>query len=265
MTTELETLYAEYQQLLSQQQFDPALLDYSTLDSHRSFLSRLAEVENSAVTLFDLHQRKHVFASYNFTTLLGYEQEGITALNNEYFDARIHPDDFVKQMRNGLKAFRFMLAVIPAERNHYKFVNEYRVRNGQGVYIRVIEQHQALATDSLNNIWLSLSVIDISPTQNGVPDVDGHIINFRKGTTHPLEPAAGKNADADKILTPRQAEILSMIKDGLLSKEISDRLSISVHTVNTHRQRILEKLGADNAMEAIRYASGLGLVDNNNP
>jgi DNA-binding CsgD family transcriptional regulator/PAS domain-containing protein len=260
MTEELALLYEEYEELLNLQQFDPALLDYSILDGHRTFLEQLSRVENSAVTLFDMYKREHVFASYNFTSLLGYDPDGLETLTNEYFDSRIHPDDFAKQMRNSLNAFRFMFTINPAERNHYKYINEYRVRNGAGDYIRVIEQHQALVTDARHNIWLSLSVIDISPTQTGTPGVDGHIVNFRKGTMHMLEPHLIAAPDTTKLLTPRQTEILSLIKEGLLSKEISDRLSISIHTVNTHRQRILEKLGADNSMEAIRYASGLGLV-----
>jgi DNA-binding NarL/FixJ family response regulator len=51
------------------------------------------------------------------------------------------------------------------------------------------------------------------------------------------------------------------VKEGYLSKEISDRLSISVHTVNTHRQRFLEKMGAANSMEAVMYASKYGLLE----
>ena len=42
---------------------------------------------------------------------------------------------------------------------------------------------------------------------------------------------------------------------------LTPQLSISVHTVNTHRQRILEKLKAGNSLEAVRYASELGLLD----
>jgi DNA-binding CsgD family transcriptional regulator len=62
------------------------------------------------------------------------------------------------------------------------------------------------------------------------------------------------------ILSQREIQILQMVKDGYLSKEISDKLAISVHTVNTHRQRLLQKLGANNSMEAVVFASKLGLV-----
>jgi len=51
------------------------------------------------------------------------------------------------------------------------------------------------------------------------------------------------------------------VRNGLLSKEISNKLSISVHTVNTHRQRFLEKLGANNSMEAVVFASKFGLLE----
>ncbi|MBK6998073.1 MAG: helix-turn-helix transcriptional regulator [Lewinellaceae bacterium] len=54
---------------------------------------------------------------------------------------------------------------------------------------------------------------------------------------------------------------MKLVKDGLLSKEISNRLSISLHTVNTHRQRFLEKLGANNSLEAIIFASKFGLLE----
>lgn len=60
-------------------------------------------------------------------------------------------------------------------------------------------------------------------------------------------------------LTDREKEILEMIRQGYLSKEISEKLSISFNTVNTHRQNILKKLNANNSFEAISYAKRLGL------
>ncbi|MDR0368534.1 MAG: LuxR C-terminal-related transcriptional regulator, partial [Bacteroidales bacterium] len=73
-------------------------------------------------------------------------------------------------------------------------------------------------------------------------------------------PFAESKDEITNRLTKREIEILKLVKDGFLSKEISDKLSISLHTVNTHRQRVLEKLRVDNSIEAVMLASKLGLI-----
>jgi DNA-binding NarL/FixJ family response regulator len=52
----------------------------------------------------------------------------------------------------------------------------------------------------------------------------------------------GASAANDYNLTPRECEILRLMANGLLKKEIGDALGISVHTVSTHMQRVYEKL-----------------------
>lgn len=52
-----------------------------------------------------------------------------------------------------------------------------------------------------------------------------------------------KEVFTDKPLTPREAEIFALIGEGLLSKEIADRLDLSEHTVQVHRKRMAIKLG----------------------
>jgi DNA-binding NarL/FixJ family response regulator len=46
----------------------------------------------------------------------------------------------------------------------------------------------------------------------------------------------------DYQLTPRERDILRLLADGLVKKEIADTLAISVNTVSTHMQRVYEKL-----------------------
>ena len=63
------------------------------------------------------------------------------------------------------------------------------------------------------------------------------------------------------ILSPnREAEILRLIQKGLLSKEIADKLCVSIHTVNIHRQNLLRKLGVQNSIEAIRIGYETGIL-----
>lgn len=46
-----------------------------------------------------------------------------------------------------------------------------------------------------------------------------------------------------ELLSPREYEIFELIGQGLISKEISARLSLSVHTIQVYRKRMAEKLG----------------------
>ena len=63
-----------------------------------------------------------------------------------------------------------------------------------------------------------------------------------------------------KILSDREIQVLRLIDKGLISKQIADTLSISIHTVSRHRQEILAKLQVRNSIEACRVAKDLGLL-----
>jgi DNA-binding NarL/FixJ family response regulator len=61
-------------------------------------------------------------------------------------------------------------------------------------------------------------------------------------------------------LTDREMEVLGLIAEGLLKKEISDRLKISMPTVATHVRHIYEKLEVQNAPAAINKAFRTGIL-----
>ena len=128
--------------------------------------------------------------------------------------------------------------------------------NVQNKYVRLIEQHQVLELDNTGQVWLLVSFVDVSPNQEEYEGIRSQLLNFRTGKVIPLKETQKQEFE----LTKRELEILQLVKDGLLSKEISDKLSISVHTVNTHRQRFLEKLGANNSFEAVMFATRYGLL-----
>lgn len=62
-------------------------------------------------------------------------------------------------------------------------------------------------------------------------------------------------------LTARQREVLKMIADGQATKEIAQRLSISVKTVETHRAQIMDRLDIHDVVGLVRYALRIGLVN----
>lgn len=60
-------------------------------------------------------------------------------------------------------------------------------------------------------------------------------------------------------LTPREKDVLTLLSEGLVKKEIADRLQISTHTVAEHVKRIYIKLKVPNAPAAISKAYKTGL------
>lgn len=69
------------------------------------------------------------------------------------------------------------------------------------------------------------------------------------------EPRSGS-----EVLTQRQREILQLIAEGQSTREIAQRLSVSVKTVETHRAQIMERLDIHDVAGLTRFAIRVGLV-----
>ena len=66
-----------------------------------------------------------------------------------------------------------------------------------------------------------------------------------------------------KILSDREIEVMSLIVQGLINKEIADKLNIGLATVITHRKNIMDKLGMKSVSALTIYAVMHGYVDIN--
>lgn len=77
---------------------------------------------------------------------------------------------------------------------------------------------------------------------------------LREGATPSAVPSGGES------LSPREAEVLALLAQGLPSKTIAQRLRLSEHTVKFHIGSILTKLGASSRTEAVAVALRRGLI-----
>lgn len=62
------------------------------------------------------------------------------------------------------------------------------------------------------------------------------------------------------VLSPREKEILQLMAEGSTTKRIADQLKVSVKTVETHRQHIMEKLNIFSIAELTKYAIKEGIT-----
>ncbi len=71
--------------------------------------------------------------------------------------------------------------------------------------------------------------------------------------------AAASSSEVDK-LSPREREVLRLLAMSHTNDEIAAQLHISVHTVQTYRKRLMEKLGVNRAIDLARFALRHGLA-----
>jgi DNA-binding NarL/FixJ family response regulator len=65
-------------------------------------------------------------------------------------------------------------------------------------------------------------------------------------------------------LTAREAEVLQLIAEGRANKQIAAELSISIKTVEKHRQQVMNKLGIHDVAGLTRHAIAKGIIESNN-
>ena len=165
--------------------------------------------------------------------------------------SKFHPDDERERQALELSYLRMMQTIPIEEHLHYNTSCIIRIQNTSGEWRQVHYRVLYRASHRNGSVWLA--VCFYSPaigTRSSSPAI---IINNQSGEIIPRE-------QPTLNLTKREKQILALISEGLLSKQIADRLCISEHTVNRHRQNIIERLGVSNTAQALHAAHLIGLI-----
>lgn len=228
-------------------------------EHYKPMIELLSQVSNSFIYVGenrgDEKPRLH-YISPSFVEFYNLNTEDALA-DSSFLLNIIHPEDLQISNEASYQYMDFMYNVPAEERMNYKMISEVRVSVPGGRYKKAIIQEQTLELTPDGIPWLLLGIADFAPNQSDTDFLRMRLVNFKTGELHPF--MLGRMEEAG-MLTAREKEILMLISEGRLSKEISDQLSISLNTVNRHRQNILEKLKVDNSLEAVRIARSLGLM-----
>lgn len=254
----MKTTHTTREEMWAKQCLSANDIDYTAWERDKSMLHRLSKISHSCTFVVDVYKCSYTYASRNFVDLLGYDSHKIETLEKQgdYLESRIHPDDRAQLAALQVTLSQFIYSLPLEQRNEYSNIYSFRILNARQQYIRVTSRHQVLEQDRNGKAWLVIGNMDISPDQKHSETVDCTVLNLKNGEF--FSPSSLSIPSTN--LTHREIEILRLIQKGLLSKEIADKLCISIHTVNIHRQNLLRKLGVQNSIEAIHLGQKTGLL-----
>ncbi len=179
-------------------------------------------------------------------------KDTIFSLYEEFVFGRAYAEDLTCRHAHELVFLRDIQPLTADERKNYYLSDFLRIHDVHGKWHWVEHRMFPLASLADSSFWLCMCVYTMNRDTMRKPK----IVNTRTGNVRILT-----NQDYTSLLSQRELEVLQLIADGLLSKEIAARLSISINTVNRHRQNIFERLHADNAIEACKIGRMMGLLN----
>lgn len=257
----MDVLKKELQEAFSAQKFDCQRLSPMTIAECQVMIKSVTAINHGCAVLSDLAADKSYLSIGTFGEFLGLSaeelsQEVIESVDEDCIYRHMHPEDLVDKRMLELHFFRFLLTLPVEERLKYRSSCCIRLMNRKGEYHYILNQTHILRNSPCGNMWLALCQYDLSPNQTDRAGIQAHIINHETGEVLALS----FGEERSKLLTDREKEILLLIKEGFLSKEIAWKLEISVHTVNRHRQNIISRLNVNNSLEAIHTAEAMKLL-----
>jgi DNA-binding CsgD family transcriptional regulator len=192
------------------------------------------------------------YISKNFNACLGLDSNLLKTNGMRYFWSRIHPDDLEKWLKALNELMEFTLTNIAEDDRHKaNYTWNYRFKNADDVYVNLIQNTTPLAFDSHGKPIIGLAhytvlhadiKMDISASAKLLNEQNEYDTVYFKNY--------GQKLLGDGI-SHRERDVIRLLVLDFSSKEISEKLSISSHTVDTHRRNILKKLNISSTGELI--------------
>jgi DNA-binding CsgD family transcriptional regulator len=205
--------------------------------------------------IFNLNIRDFDFVSPDVVKVLGYEPSEFNTLT--YLEI-IHPEDQPWLLTYETKASEFLRSLPVDKLMKYKVRYDLRFKKKDGGYVHILHQAAIVEHDELGNITRTLCVeTDITHLKKtGKPLLS--YIGLEGEPSYIDIDVDNQFLEKKKILSKREKEVLLLLIDGNLSKEIGDILNITKLTVDNHRKNMLKRNGLKTTAELVGKAINNG-------
>jgi len=232
---------------------------------------RTSEYEMSnhtgAIFLVEFTTKKYIYISEGVFDMIGYTVKQFQEQTLDEYLGKIHPLDFeIMNKKIFPENMRFLRTINCQSYQDFIFSYNYRVPDFKGDYVTILQRASYIPSNE-----------DAMPF--GMIGVGFNITHFKNDVSviQTIEKTMQENGQSrnelllkkvypvidnenSNFLSRKELEVLSYISGGYSSKQIADKMNISIYTVNNHRRNMLLKSKCKSSSELINYASKHGLL-----
>ena len=216
----------------------------------------LLDKASSFFYLFDFVKMRYLYVSESIKHIMGYTAHNWIERGPDWVFSTVYPEDVKRLMALHKALFEHYYSLPVNERKDYKYMWEVRVVRKDQVVIWIMQQGSFIEVDAEGKPIVTFDLIsdmtafkkDSVMTLTMFKDIDKPQLKL-------YFPISGK-----QTFTKREVELIRLLSEGLSSREIADRLSISHHTVDTHRRNMLKKCSVTDSIRLLSYARENGLL-----
>jgi len=217
-------------------------------------LEEMMEVNDQYLQVFDLGEMKFLFTSKGILKIFGISPEEI---NPGYYTQLIHPEDEDRLGQARSRVFKMEKEIFKAQSGSALTTYSLHVLNTASVYHNfLVQDYMFYSPIPIKKVYLIQVITDIEWFKMKKNCFHHYVGNDIYLFRFPDE-------DLLKIGPPytiRELELIKLISDGLNSKQIAEKLFLSIFTVNTHRTNILKKCGKTHISDLIYELKEQGLL-----
>ncbi|TLU90294.1 response regulator transcription factor [Dyadobacter sediminis] len=211
-------------------------------------LEETLRLRKASVAVIDLHSMRYLCTIGDLKLIIGWDHDIFLKEGVAFFLSKLESSDY-----RGLEKMSKVMTDYVVTLSHDKIANfksyfDFRMIRPDGQMVRILQEGVILKRDPTGNISLLLAMIsNISYLKRN----NRQHLRLTDGNDNLIYEVDNESGLLRKLdnLTKRELEIARMIGEKLTSEEIGERLFLSIHTINTHRQNIVRKLNMADMME----------------
>lgn len=192
----------------------------------------------------------------NYSLILGYDKSELLENGLPFHFSNYHPEDIENWQKTLNELMVFTMTNVPKEERHEcVYTWTYRIKTKKGKFLNIQECLTPIYFDNTGKPLVGFSQSTVIDNVKKQPQIG---VCKKLNSNAEYEILYYKNYSKSILLdklSNRELDVVRLLSQGLSTKDISSRLSISDKTTSTHRKNILSKLDFKTTSEIIKYCS----------